>query len=240
MRLFTALCIFTVLAGLTVIQRPAAAADASPSPLLTTILANYGGREQIAAIRTISTKGQMLDLRKGKEGPYRRFLAKDHKLRTESLVTASSSGDVRVMNNDKGWKNAGQQMTPVQGPDLAALIAQYEAHAFPLTFLTANLSLVYDAPNVIQDHPVETYRLKLPNSEPLTIHFDAISLLIHRVEWQGKNDTSLAMEFSDYRFVDGVLFPFKLLNYADDIKVSEVTISSISLNETLPANTFRP
>jgi len=238
MKLLTLLAGFLTALLLTVIPQPSMAA--TTSPLLTTILTNYGGQEMLATIRTITAKGQVFDLSKGKDGPYRLFLARERKLRTEALVTASSSGDVRVVNGDKGWKNSGLNMTPLQGADLAALFAQSEAYALPLTFLAANLSLSYDSSSIIQERPVETYRLKLPNTMPLTIHFDAISLLIHRVEWQGRNDTTLAMEFADYRFVEGVLLPFKLITYSADIKVSEVTINSFAINEALPPSTFKP
>jgi hypothetical protein len=219
---------------------PLPAATAAMSPLLATIMTNYGGQEQLAAIRSITAKGQIVDLRKGKEGPYRLVLTTDHRFRSESLVTPSSSGEMRVVDNDRGWRNSGLQMVPQLGADLAALRAQYEACALPLTLLDPKLSLTYDAPNIVQNHPVETYRLTRPGAPVMTIHFDAVSLLIHRVEWQSKNDTSLAIEFSDYRFVGGVLFPFKLVNYADDIKVSEVSIKTIDLNGPLPASTFRP
>lgn len=225
---------------LTLTMSTQAVATTALSPLLQTILTNYGGREKIAAIRSITAKGQMVDLSKGKEGPYRRYLTKDGKLRTEALVTSSSSGDVRVYNNGSGWKNAGQKMQAVQGGDLNSLLAQFESFAFPLTFLSANIPLSYSTSGVIAGHPVETYILKLPKSPELTVQFDPASMLVHRVEWQGQNDASLAIEFSDYRFVDGVLFPFKVVNYAADIKVSEITLSSMTLNEPFAPSIFKP
>ncbi len=230
--------IFTILT-LIISAFPLLAAN-PPSSLMTTIFTNYGGKAKIADIRTITAKGQIFDLRKGKEGPYRCYLSKDRKMRTEALVTPSSTGDVRVLNSDKGWKNTGQSMNPVSGADIKSLQAQYEALAFPLTFLASKLSLVYESANVVRDHPVETYTLKLPDTPTMTIQLDATSMLVHQVEWQGQNDAHLAIEFSDYRFVEGVLFPFKLVAYAADIKVSEIILSSITINDQLATSTFKP
>lgn len=218
---------------------PALAAN-PPSPLLTTIFTNYGGKAKIADIRTITAKGQIFDLRKGKEGPYRCYLSKDRKMRTEALVTPSSTGEVRVLNNDKGWKNSSQNMNPVVGDDIKSMQAQYEALWFPATFLANKLSLTYESPDIVRNHPVETYTLKLPDTLPLTVQLDAISMLIHQVEWHGQNDSHLTIEFSDFRFVEGVLFPFKLVTYAAEIKVSEIIIATITINEPLATSTFKP
>lgn len=218
---------------------PALAAPKT-SPLLTTILTNYGGRANITSIRNITATGRIYDFRKGKEGPYRYYLATERRLRTESLVTASSSGDVRILSGAKGWKNNGQSMIPLQGNELTSWQANYEALAFPLTFLAENLTIAYDAPSFILSHPVDSYVVKLPNAPPMTMHLDPTSMLVHRIEWLAMNEARLAVEFGDYRFVDGVLFPFRIVTYADAIKTAEISIASIALNEQLAPGVFRP
>ena len=50
----------------------------------------------------------------------------------------------------------------------------------------------------------------------------------------------LATEYGDFHPVEGVLFPFKLTNYAGDMKLSEIILSEIMINREIPHKLFFP
>ena len=45
--------------------------------------------------------------------------------------------------------------------------------------------------------------------------------------------TSLSSEFGDFRFVEGVLVPFKIVNYAGETRISETIIDDYLFNAPL-------
>jgi outer membrane lipoprotein-sorting protein len=56
----------------------------------------------------------------------------------------------------------------------------------------------------------------------------------------GTQPTSLSSEFSDFRTVDRVLFPFRIVNYARGNKISEITISRYLINPAIDDSLFNP
>jgi hypothetical protein len=56
----------------------------------------------------------------------------------------------------------------------------------------------------------------------------------------GSQSTSLSSEFSDFRNVDGVLFPFRIVNYAGGNRIAEITIARYLVNPTIDDSLFTP
>jgi len=56
----------------------------------------------------------------------------------------------------------------------------------------------------------------------------------------GNQSTSLSSEYQDFRTVDGILFPFRIDNYADGYKISEIIISRYMVNPPINDSLFAP
>jgi hypothetical protein len=56
----------------------------------------------------------------------------------------------------------------------------------------------------------------------------------------GDKTTSLSAEFGDFRFVEGVLVPFKIVNYAGGTRISETIIEDYLFNVPLSDAMFDP
>lgn len=210
------------------------------SPIRAALLANYGGMTRLAAISSISITGQINEIGKGKEGPYRHYLMHGRKLRTEALVTLSSSGDVQILNGKRGWKNRRQEMLEIKGNNLHLLVAQYEALFLPAGLLAAKAELRFNESVQAGGKPYDVYDLQLPDTPLLKLFIDPVSLLVARVEWHTANETHSSLSFGDFRFRGGVLFPFRITQYAGEIKVAEIRVDELLLNDQLPANRFLP
>jgi len=58
--------------------------------------------------------------------------------------------------------------------------------------------------------------------------------------YMGNQTTSLSAEFSDFRMVDGILFPFRIVNYAGGSKISETIITRYVVNPPPDDSLFTP
>jgi hypothetical protein len=56
----------------------------------------------------------------------------------------------------------------------------------------------------------------------------------------GTQSTSLSSEFSDFRIVDGVLFPFRIVNYAGGTRIAEIVITRYLVNPIVDDSLFTP
>jgi hypothetical protein len=56
----------------------------------------------------------------------------------------------------------------------------------------------------------------------------------------GTETTSLSAEFGDFRTVDGVILPFRIVNYAGGRKISVTTIDRYFINPAVDDALFRP
>jgi hypothetical protein len=56
----------------------------------------------------------------------------------------------------------------------------------------------------------------------------------------GTETTSLSAEFGDFKSLDGILLPFKIINYAGGQKISFTTIDRYQINPAIHDSLFKP
>ena len=66
--------------------------------------------------------------------------------------------------------------------------------------------------------------------------------LIRRVEatfdMNGMGSSQLGTEYDDFRIVDGIVFPFRLANFAGGKNISVISIVRLTINQAPPGNAF--
>lgn len=218
-----------------------AAASTSLHPLVETVTSLYGGTPRISSIETIEMSGTVTDHLTSREGPFALSAARSGKrLRMEMFVTLSSSGEVLIVGKGKGWRNNRTSFVELSPAELREALPLWYLYLFPASLLDPGTALSYDDLVTRGNRPVELYRLTLPEGPVLTIASDPVSRLVTSVEWHDARDAHISWHFDDFRFVDGILFPFALTRRVDDIISRTVRIGSIRLNRSFPAGTFAP
>lgn len=210
-------------------------------PLVTTITSLYGGSSRIASIESVEMTGTVTDHLTSRQGPFSLVAARGGKrLRMEMFVTLSSSGEVLIVGRGKGWRNSRTEFVELSPAELREALPLWFISLFPASLLDPAGSLSFDDLVMSGRRPVELYRLTLPEGPVLTLSSDPVSRLVTSVEWHDARDAHISWHFDDFRFVDGVLFPFSLTRRVDDIISRSVKVDSIRLNRAIPAGTFSP
>jgi hypothetical protein len=82
------------------------------------------------------------------------------------------------------------------------------------------------------------------NSPQLRVYVDAKTHLIAGIaasfSMEMMSGEELSTEYSDFRPVEGVLFPHKLVNFAGDTKLSEILLDEIYVNRKISPQLFSP
>jgi len=202
------------------------------------ILSVYGGRKALGRVRSLSAEGTIARFTSKDEGTYSRFMRRDGNLLVS--ITYPNSLEVRLLNGSRGYRGAPGQLKEVFGGLYLAMVYQYNQLDLPFGFMDGSLkltaSLKPDSPGEVdtlqcEDRAGNKFELTLRRSDlrivKTTGYFQVNSAL-----------TSLSAEFDDFRMVEGVLLPFRIVNYAGGTKISETKITSYRINPFISDSTF--
>lgn len=134
-------------------------------------------------------------------------------------------------------------MEEVSGPRLLAMVYQYNELNQPYGLIDATY-IVTDLPTDKQNDPdVRVFRLtdRMGNEMDMSVNTDNYRIVKCTGYFNmGTHSTSLSSEYSDFRFIDGVLFPFKIVNFAGGNKISEITMTRYVINPPVNDSLFKP
>lgn len=153
-------------------------------------------------------------------------------------------GEIRILNGDRGWLGGSEGFMPVSPMELQSMFYQYSYLDLPMGLAKGDYPLKYGGKENHNGHEAYLLLVELKNAPQLRVLVDAKTGLIIRVAAQfaigmmGANE--LATEYGDFHSVEGVLFPFKLTNYAGDVKLSEIILGDITINREIPPKLFSP
>lgn len=155
---------------------------------------------------------------------------------TQMIMEMKMMGSViqkRVINQDKAYMEMQGQRMDINGEPLEQMIAT--AQIFPeLNLDFASISLV----GMADLDGVQAYEIKISDSK--TAFYDAKSFLkireLQTVEMMGNSQTS-TVNYSDYKAVDGIMFPHMMSTPLGPQKVDFVS-QSITINEPIAPDTF--
>jgi hypothetical protein len=205
------------------------------------IIEAYGGRELLAKVRAVSAEGQIIALMRGDEGTYNRSLRRDGRLFVD--ITYSRSEERRILDGVKGYRSVGRQVEEVFGLRYLAMVYQYNELNLPYGFLDGTYQVTELQKATFNGANVRVLRVTDRGGNELELFVNAKDYRIVKSTGffiMGNQSTSLSTENSDFRFVDGILFPFRVVNYAGGNKISEITMTRYLINPSIEDSLFKP
>ncbi|HUI66907.1 MAG TPA: hypothetical protein VL087_01695 [Nitrospirota bacterium] len=205
------------------------------------IIEAYGGRERLASIVSVAAEGRITALIRGDEGTYKRALRRDGKLFVDINYTRST--ERRILNGSKGYRGVGGQLEEVFGPRYLAMVYQYNELDLPYGLVDKSfmISELRRSPLNGSDMYLLSCTDRAGNGMEVIVSAENSRIVKSTGTFaMGTQSTSLSSEFSDFRIVDGALFPFRIVNYAGGIRISEIIITRYLVNPTIDESLFTP
>lgn len=204
--------------------------------IVAAVLQAYGGREAVGKITSVIAKGKIADFLTGMQGHYARYYERPGKLRIE--VMPAQGGEVRILNGERGWQAGPQGFVEASRPMLQSMIYQYSSLDLPMGFADRSYEVKLGGMRLFDGRETYLLLVTLKDAPPLKVFVDVRTSLIARVAADFSmgmmGASELATEYADFRPVEGVLFPHRLINYAGGTKLSEIVLSVIRLNRKIP------
>ena len=237
----TVLAALVSLGFLTVFAVPSRAPAQEAAELAALCVEAYGGEEAIAAASAFVQIGEIISTgRSSGAGRILRAFHRPDKLRVEILYP-DRDVELRVLVGSQGWRG-GQR---VSGPMHQSMVLQAIRLDFP-AFLLAAPEQLSEAEPVERDGG--TFRvLVMEVTAGLTVsaEIDPETGRIHRTIAHIPFDRApqgleFVNEYSDFREVNGVLFAFHEVMYAQGRHTADITLEEVTTYDVLPAEHFDP
>ncbi len=211
--------------------------------LVSKIVTAYGGKDVLEKLKSVYASGNIEAFMRQDHGTYEVFLKRPRKLRVETKYQNSS--ETRILNGDAGYREAdGLPFSQVKGDSLLAMVYQYKHTDLPYGLLKNAYSIKIKGREDLNGKQVEVLHLTDSEGPPMDIYVDVRTFLIVKVtgyfEMPGGQSTALSAEFSDFRKVDGAVFPFRITNFASGFKIAETEMKTYKINPPMPDSLFKP
>jgi hypothetical protein len=209
--------------------------------LISKIINAYGGKDQLSKVGSISADGHITKYFPDDKGTYYRHMTRERKLFVE--IRYSKLSEKRILNGTNGYRGINDKIEKVTGPPYDAMVYQYNQLDLPFGLIDGSFKTVESRKDNLDGTDVEILRLKDRYGYEIDAYVGMKDYLIRRVVGYfpvGNSTTSLAAEFMDLRKVDGILLPFKIINYSRDSKLSETEITAYKINPKRDDPLFNP
>jgi hypothetical protein len=209
--------------------------------IIQKIINAYGGKDKLSKVYALSAVGHIKKLFPYDEGPYFRVMKRERKLLFDSKY--SRVDEKRILNNGKGYRETDGATEAVTGPPYDAMVFQYNQIDLPFGLLDGSLTVVSLRKDSINDHDAEVLHLKDQYGYEIDVFVDPQDFLILKAIsycQAGQDRRSIGVEFSDFREVEGILLPHKIVNYANDFKLTEKDIMKYRINPHTDDAQFNP
>jgi len=206
---------------------------------IAAILTSFGGKASVDAVKSVAAKGTISDFMKGIEGEYARYYARPLKLRIE--IMSDLGGEVRVLNGTRGWQGNTTVLKEAKPISVQSMLYQYTYLDLPMGFADSSVSVTYGGKTELNGRSHILLHVETAGAPKLRVFVDPKKHLIVRVAADfnmGMGSSELATEYEDFRLVGKVLFPFRLINYAGNMKLSVITLADIKVNAVIPDTFF--
>ncbi|MBI5102150.1 MAG: hypothetical protein HZB33_09995 [Nitrospirae bacterium] len=207
------------------------------------IVGVYGGKQAVEWMTGVHASGLTEAYMRKDQGTYELHFRRPGRLRVETKYQKSS--ETRILNGDRGYRGTERvPLTEVKDHRLLAMIYQYKHFDLLYGLLKGAYSVELLAPEEINGKQVNVLRLSDKEGPPMDVYIDAITFHIVRITGhftvsEGVK-TTLSSEFSDFRKVGGLVFPFKITYYGGPQKIAGTVINKYEINPEMAESLFNP
>jgi hypothetical protein len=225
--------VLTLLAGL--LSQVDLVQSASPpaDPMAASAQA-LGGREKLAAIKTIYTRTR-LELR-GMTGTVENWSSAQGELR-QHVKLGGVMEALTVFDGSAGWmKDHNQHVLALEGSELQSTVTSAFLESFS-DLLPGRMKGEVQKGSIGESADL-SYVVKPEGGSPVTIHLDAVTHLPVRQQ-RREGAKTVTVTFDDWREVEGVKFPFRFRQSSGDTRFDvTATVEEIRVNTPFASDLF--
>lgn len=215
------------------------AAEMSAAEIVAQVFAACGGKEALGRVRAYRMEGSVTSSLRG-AGTMVRTFARPDKLKVS--LDYPGHPEQRLLDGTQGWRSDGKgNLLPSEGFLLGSMLLQAARADLPW-LLEEKLALAKALPPM-DEGKLAGLEFPLGDGLSLTVYVETATGRIVRssgVLNTSTLKTSFATSYSDFRSVEGVLFPFRESNSAANTTTGDTIITSVRINPPLAENEFRP
>ena len=210
--------------------------------IVNKVLDAYGGKETIENIRSLHAKGETEAFMLRDHGTYELYFKRGRKLCVE--IKYERSSELRLLNGDRGYRsNNGLPFEEVYGPRYFAMVYHYKHLDILHDLIQGTYRIRYEGKSSVNGNNVEVFNLNDKEGTVMDIYIGETNSLILKVTGYfsaGNKKMDLSSEFSDFKKVGGFVFPFRITNYAEGLKIAQTVINKYFLNPDIANSFFEP
>lgn len=200
--------------------------------LVDSVILAYGGAAAVAKMRAFRVEGDVQAHIRGGTGTVRRDVLAPDRLRV--TIVYPDRTEVRILAGERGWRGTDRQQQRVHGLPHLAMVYQLIRSTAPWSLLHYRSRLTDGG--VRTEGGIRYLVLHLDRGQGLEMDFwiEDASRRVTRIEGTlsaGAMTLPFATRYSDFRSVDGVLFPHAEENFASGRHAGSTTIRSVRFSE---------
>jgi outer membrane lipoprotein-sorting protein len=207
-----------------------------------------GGADRLAKIKAIKYKSKGTVHVGGQDAEYKGEFTIQFPDQTRSEIDTEFGSQamriVVVLNRDKGWMKFGDQSQEMPDDQLKSqrdeVFANYLTTLTPLLNKDIKITVIPDAK--VNDKPADGVSVTAKDHKEIKLYFDKDSHLLIKREMQSNdgmgNDVKQESFYSDYKEIDGIKQPMKLLVKRDGEPFLDGTVSEFKVLDKVEAKDF--
>jgi hypothetical protein len=210
--------------------------------LIQNVMTAYGGKTAVENAKSVYASGTIRAFAFNDRGTYVRYFKRYRKLRVDIKYTRSS--ELRILNGKRAYESIdGAPLSMVTGDRYQAMEYQYRQLDLPYGLLRNPDEISYEGKAYLKGVAVEILSINNTEGPPMKVYIDAKTFQIIKVSGYfsvSRSTMALSAEFADFKKVDGTIFPFTIINYADGQKIAETSIRDYRINPEIGDSLFSP
>jgi hypothetical protein len=210
--------------------------------LISHVVEAYGGKDTIERIKSVYAEGEIEAFMRRDAGTYIRYLERSRKLRVD--IRYGRSSEHRILQGEKGWRVSGEgSPIAVSGHRYLSMVYQYKELTLPYGLLLGLYRVEDEGEAELNSASVRVLRLSDSEGPPMKIYVDVNRFYIVKVTGSftvNGIETDLSAEFSDFRKIQGMPFPFKITNFGGGQKIGETLMRKYIVNPDIGPSVFQP
>lgn len=233
--------LFSIFFPLVVSQADAESNTEKEQLIIEKIIHAYGGKGQLSKVKGISAEGLIKSLLTDDKGSYYRYMQPGRKLYVH--IRYPDSAEKRILNGTNGYRGIDGRIRKVIGAPYDAMVFQYNQLSLPFALIDGSFRILDRREDTFNGVHVEVLKLADKNGYEIEVYISTGNYHILKVVGfftVGPKKTSLAVEFMDYRKVNGILLPHKMINSVKDSRISETQIAQYAINPKIDDSIFHP